>query len=403
MASTPSVCTPRSTRSRTSPSSACSSSAPEPVDRRRAQPHDDQGFYGAGQEDTTRTHAFTLDAGEPPILLGSDTGPNPAEALLHALAACLTTSLVYVAAARGVRLTAVESTLEGDMDVRGALGLSDEVRNGFERVRVTFNVPGDATPEKLRELVERAQQRSVVFDMVTHGVPVQVGVVADSGHARSDRPHRRRRPPRGACREARPGAGAARPRARPRRVVPAREHRRAQAGGLLHGPDPGRARRPRRQLDARRRRRVEPPGARRRVDDDRRQHALRRPDEHGASPAHRGRSPAISGAQRAFGSSLRGDRARRRDHGHGGQRAGQNLTRPSTTAMRTDSGWRIDGRKIFCTMSPAATVAPQPRSPSPATTASSATATRRSIPPPTACSSTTTGTPSACARPAATP
>jgi uncharacterized OsmC-like protein len=111
------------------------------------------------------------------VLLGTNTGPNPAEALLHALAGCLTTSLVYVAAARGVRLTRVESTLEGDMDVRGALGLSDEVRNGFERVRVTFSVQGDASPDKLRQLVERAQQRSAVFDIVSHGVPVTVSAI----------------------------------------------------------------------------------------------------------------------------------------------------------------------------------------------------------------------------------
>ena len=93
-------------------------------------------FYAANQEDTSRTKEFVLDAGEPAILLGSDTGPNPAEYLLHALAACLTTSLVYVAAARGVRLTEVESTLEGDMDVRGALGLDDDYSNGFTQIRV---------------------------------------------------------------------------------------------------------------------------------------------------------------------------------------------------------------------------------------------------------------------------
>ena len=135
------------------------------------------GFYGAGQEDSSRAAAFTIDAGEPAVLLGTDTGPNPAEALLHALAACLTTTLVYVAAARKVRLTEVESTLEGDMDVRGALGLSDEVRNGFTRIRVSFKVSGDAPPEKLREVVERAQARSAVFDMVNHGVPVEVALV----------------------------------------------------------------------------------------------------------------------------------------------------------------------------------------------------------------------------------
>src|SRR5436190_21881737 len=135
-----------------------------------------QGFYAANQEDTSRSAEFLIDAGEPAILLGTDTGPNPAESLLHALAACLTTSLVYVAAARGVHLTAVESTIEGDMNVQGALGLSDEYRNGFERIRVSFRVAGDAPEEKLREVVARAQQRSAVFDMVTNGVPVTVDV-----------------------------------------------------------------------------------------------------------------------------------------------------------------------------------------------------------------------------------
>jgi uncharacterized OsmC-like protein len=133
-------------------------------------------FYAANQEDTSRAEEFVVDAGEPAILLGTDTGPNPAEYLLHALAACLTTSLVYVAAARGVHLTEVESMLEGDMDVQGALGLSDEYRNGFERIRVSFRVEGDAPEEKLREIVARAQQRSAVFDMVTNGVPVTVDV-----------------------------------------------------------------------------------------------------------------------------------------------------------------------------------------------------------------------------------
>jgi uncharacterized OsmC-like protein len=135
-----------------------------------------QGFYGAGQEDASRDQPFVVDAGEPAILLGTDTGANPAEYLLHALAACLTTSIVYIAAARKVRLTEVESTLEGAMDVRGALGLSDEVRNGFEHIRVTFRIKGDAPDEKLREVVERAQARSAVFDMVTNGVPVSLDV-----------------------------------------------------------------------------------------------------------------------------------------------------------------------------------------------------------------------------------
>ena len=135
-----------------------------------------KGFYAAGGEDTTRSEEFVIDAGEPAILLGTDTGANPVEYLLHALAACLTTSIVYVAAARKVELTSVESTLTGEMDVRGALGVDDEPRNGFERIGVSFRVTGNAPEEKLREVVERAQKRSAVYDMVTNGVPVAVEV-----------------------------------------------------------------------------------------------------------------------------------------------------------------------------------------------------------------------------------
>jgi uncharacterized OsmC-like protein len=135
-----------------------------------------KGFYAAGGEDTTRSEEFVIDAGEPAILIGSDTGANPAEYLLHALAACLTTSIVYVAAARKVQLTSVESTLTGEMDVRGALGVDEEPRNGFERIGVSFRVTGNAPEEKLREVVERAQKRSAVYDMVTNGVPVAVEV-----------------------------------------------------------------------------------------------------------------------------------------------------------------------------------------------------------------------------------
>jgi uncharacterized OsmC-like protein len=135
-----------------------------------------KGFYAAGGEDATREVEFQIDAGEPAILLGTDTGANPAEYLLHALAACLTTTIVYVAAARKVQLTSVESTLTGDMDVRGALGVDEEPRNGFERISVSFRIAGDAPDAKLHEIVERAQKRSAVYDMVTNGVPVAVDV-----------------------------------------------------------------------------------------------------------------------------------------------------------------------------------------------------------------------------------
>ena len=139
-----------------------------------------KGFYAAGGEDTSPHRGVQLDAGEPAILLGEDTGPNPAEYLLHALAACLTTSIVYVAAARKVELTSVESTLTGDMDVRGALGVDEEPRNGFEHIGVSFRVTGDAPEEKLREVVERAKERSAVYDIVTNGVPVAVVATTDA-------------------------------------------------------------------------------------------------------------------------------------------------------------------------------------------------------------------------------
>jgi uncharacterized OsmC-like protein len=135
-----------------------------------------KSFYGAGAEDTSRAEAFELDAGEPAVLLGANTGPNPVEFLLHALAACLTTSIVYVAAARKVPLTSVESILTGDLDARGAFGLDPEPRNGFERIDVSFRVTGDAPEEKLQEVIERARQRSAVYDMVTNGVPVTMTV-----------------------------------------------------------------------------------------------------------------------------------------------------------------------------------------------------------------------------------
>lgn len=135
-------------------------------------------FYGAGGEDSSRAEPFVIDAGEPPVLLGTNTGPNPAELLLTALSACLTTTLVNVAAARRVKLISVESEFYGDADLRGALGISDEVRNGFRHISVRFRIEADATPEKVQELVDRAMARSFVYDSLTRGVPVTVEHVA---------------------------------------------------------------------------------------------------------------------------------------------------------------------------------------------------------------------------------
>jgi uncharacterized OsmC-like protein len=132
-----------------------------------------QEFDGACQR-WAHPAPFALDADEPPVLLGTDRGPNPVEYVLAGLAGCLTTSLVYHAAARGIRIDRVETRLEGDLDLRGFLGMDDTVRNGYEKVRVTFRVKGDATDEQLEELCRVAQQRSPVFDIVSNPVPVEV-------------------------------------------------------------------------------------------------------------------------------------------------------------------------------------------------------------------------------------
>jgi uncharacterized OsmC-like protein len=134
-----------------------------------------RSFYGAGQE-LEHKHETTIDADHPAVLVGQDNGPTPAEYLLAALAACLTSGLANIAAARGVELTEVESTVEGDINLLGILGLSDDARNGYERIRVNFRISGDAPPEKLRGLVEQSRARSAVFDVITNSVPVDVGV-----------------------------------------------------------------------------------------------------------------------------------------------------------------------------------------------------------------------------------
>lgn len=130
-------------------------------------------FYGAGQEQS-RTEPFVLEADEPPVLLGRDTGANPVEHLLHALASCLTTSMVYHAAARGIRIDEVESSLEGDLDLRGFLKLDQNVRNGYQGIRVKFKIKADVPDEKLQEIGQLGPGHSPVFDSLTNGVPVSV-------------------------------------------------------------------------------------------------------------------------------------------------------------------------------------------------------------------------------------
>lgn len=131
-----------------------------------------QGFYGGGQEDNSRTTPFVFDNGEPPILLGDNEGANPVEYVLNALAGCMTTTMVLHAAAHGIQLDSVESTLEGDLDVQGFLGLDENVRNGYKEIRVKFKVQGDLTEEDKQKLYSFTQN-SPVFDVITNRVPVK--------------------------------------------------------------------------------------------------------------------------------------------------------------------------------------------------------------------------------------
>ena len=134
-----------------------------------------QGFYGAGHEDTSRAEPFVVDAGEPPVLLGDNEAPNAPEYLLHALAACLTGTIVYHAAARGIALEGLECTIDGDVDVRGFLGLDENVRPGYEGIRVAFKASGDFDDEQLAELASLTSY-SPVRDIVSNPVPVAIDV-----------------------------------------------------------------------------------------------------------------------------------------------------------------------------------------------------------------------------------
>jgi len=133
-------------------------------------------FHGVMQ-DLSHERVHVIDADHPTVLVGGDRGVTPVEFVLHALAACLTAGLANIAAARGVTLTEVESTLEGDIDLLGIFGLSDEVRRGFRRIKVSFKVRGDE-PAKLEQLVVQARRRSAVFDILTNGVPIDIEVDA---------------------------------------------------------------------------------------------------------------------------------------------------------------------------------------------------------------------------------
>lgn len=136
------------------------------------------GFYGAGQEHM-RDQSFTFDGDHPAVLVGNDNAPTPVEYLLHALLSCLTAGIGNIAAARGIDLEEVESTIEGNINLLGLLGLDPEVRNGYEGIKVSFRIKGNASEEELKKVVFRSKDRSAVYDVLTNGVPIDIDVKAE--------------------------------------------------------------------------------------------------------------------------------------------------------------------------------------------------------------------------------
>lgn len=134
-----------------------------------------EGFSGAGGEHD-QTQDFVYDGDHPPVLVGQGNAPTPVEFLLHGLLGCITAGIGNIAAARGVTLESVESKIEGNVDLRGLLGISDDVRNGYQDLKVSFKIKGDAPEEKLRQIVEQSRARSAVYDVLTNGVPVSIDV-----------------------------------------------------------------------------------------------------------------------------------------------------------------------------------------------------------------------------------
>lgn len=131
-----------------------------------------QGFYGAGQEDTSRTTAFEFVNGEPSVLLGNNEGANPVEYLLHALAGCVTTTTVVHATARGIKIHRISTEIEGDLDVQGFLALDESVTPGYQQIRFRMDIDADCSDEELEDLLSFAPYLSPVFNTITRPVPI---------------------------------------------------------------------------------------------------------------------------------------------------------------------------------------------------------------------------------------
>jgi uncharacterized OsmC-like protein len=132
-----------------------------------------EGFHGLGSEQLHRS-TFTFDADHPEVFASEDKGATPVEYVLVALASCLTAGVAAVAQNREIQLRSVKATIEGDMDILGILGADPEVRNGFDGIRVRYEIDADASPEEIAGLVAQSQKRSAVFDIITNPTNVAV-------------------------------------------------------------------------------------------------------------------------------------------------------------------------------------------------------------------------------------
>jgi uncharacterized OsmC-like protein len=131
-------------------------------------------FYGAGQEDTSRSFAFEFTNGEPPVLLGNNEGANPVEFLLHALAGCVTTTFVLHAMARGIVIRSLSTELKGTIDLQGLLGLDDGVMPGYQQIDIGMHVSADCPDSELDDLIAYAQRHSPVCNTICRPVPVVI-------------------------------------------------------------------------------------------------------------------------------------------------------------------------------------------------------------------------------------
>jgi uncharacterized OsmC-like protein len=134
-----------------------------------------RNFFGLGAEQKHRTE-FSFDADHPEIFASEDKGPTPVEYVLVGLTSCLTAGIAAVAQNRGIQLHSVTATIEGSMDIQGILGMDQDVRNGFDGIKVKYEIDADATPDEIKAVVAQSQKRSAVFDIITNPTDVRVEV-----------------------------------------------------------------------------------------------------------------------------------------------------------------------------------------------------------------------------------